>query len=232
MIEKLVLLPGMDGTGDLFADFVRALPVKFDAVTVRYPIDRRLTYVELESIAEAAFPEREPFVLLAESFSTPLAIQIAALNPPNMRGLVLCAGFARSPVQGWKRYISALIARIVTRIQLPGLALTHFLVGPNALKLLLSSVRVAISRVEPDVLSFRLRSVLGCDVRRELNRVAVPILCLRAKNDRLVPEWCAEEIRCTSAHAIIETIDGPHLLLQREPEKSAAAITWFVQQLK
>jgi len=36
MIRRLVLLPGMDGTGELFADFVEALPDAFDGRVVRY----------------------------------------------------------------------------------------------------------------------------------------------------------------------------------------------------
>jgi hypothetical protein len=46
-MHKLVLLPGMDGTGELFAGFVKALPEGFDPVIMRYPIDRPLSYADL-----------------------------------------------------------------------------------------------------------------------------------------------------------------------------------------
>ena len=69
---RFVLLPGMDGTGELFADFVDALPKSFETVRVRYPADRCLSYSELEELVQAACSE--PFMLVAESFSTPLAI--------------------------------------------------------------------------------------------------------------------------------------------------------------
>ena len=97
---KLVLLPGMDGTGELFSGFIAALPGTFEVVTVRYPTERYLPYSELENFVRAACPIFGPFMLVAESFSTPLAIQYAATSPANLAGIVLCTGFATSPVRG------------------------------------------------------------------------------------------------------------------------------------
>jgi hypothetical protein len=54
--------------------------------------------------------DSEPFVLLAESFSTPVAIRVAAENPTNLKGLILCAGFATSPVSGLPRMLGWLLA--------------------------------------------------------------------------------------------------------------------------
>lgn len=51
---RAVLLPGMDGTGELFSEFVAALPVGLESVTVRYPTDRCLSYSELEELVRAA----------------------------------------------------------------------------------------------------------------------------------------------------------------------------------
>ena len=89
VVRKLVLLPGMDGTGELFRNFADVLPGSFETNTVKYPTDTYFTYSELASFVQAAVPVSEPFVLIAESFSTPLAIQYAATNPPNLRGLVI-----------------------------------------------------------------------------------------------------------------------------------------------
>lgn len=96
-VATLVLLPGMDGTGELFAPFIAALGGEFDVRVVRYPGDHRGGYEELEAIARSAIPEDRPYVLLAESFSGPIAISIAASGPKQLRGLVLCCTFARNP---------------------------------------------------------------------------------------------------------------------------------------
>src|SRR3954469_13431380 len=97
---KLALLPGLDGTGDLLAPFVAVLNGN-DVHVVRYPTDRAMDYTEHEVTARAQLPQ-DDFVLLAESFSGPVGISIAASPPPGLRGLVLCATFASNPFPVFK----------------------------------------------------------------------------------------------------------------------------------
>jgi len=228
---KLVLLPGMDGTGELFSEFVAALAGEFETATVRYPAEQCLSYAELEDFVRAACPISGPFLLLAESFSTPLAIQYAASNPGNLEGLVLCAGFATSPVRGWRRFLSSLLAPLVFRVPVPNLAAKLWLVGPDASPSLLAAVRSAVSSVQSRVLTARLRAVLGCDVRAELGRVAVPILYIQAKQDRLVSASCLDEQRRIKPQMSVAELEGPHLLLQREPRRAAEVVAVFAQHL-
>lgn len=77
-LPVLVLLPGLDGTGKLFAEFVRALNPTVECVVVAYPKDQPMGYEELEGLVVSALPKDRAFVLLGESFSGPLAIRIAA----------------------------------------------------------------------------------------------------------------------------------------------------------
>jgi hypothetical protein len=58
----LVLLPGMDGTGELLPEFVAALPATVESVIVRYPTERSLGYSELVDFVRAACPSSAPFV--------------------------------------------------------------------------------------------------------------------------------------------------------------------------
>jgi pimeloyl-[acyl-carrier protein] methyl ester esterase len=226
---KLVLLPGMDGAGDLFTGFIAALPDSIQPQIVRYPKDQCLSYPELLKLVQA--PVCEPFVLLAESFSSPLAIQFAATSPPNLKALILCAGFTSSPIIGWRRTLALWMAPILFRIPLYGWAARLFLIGPSTPPLLLAEVRAAVSSVRSEVLTDRLRNVLTCDAREELAEIVVPILCLTAKHDRLVNESSLKEVRNTHPQAIVAEVDGPHLILQGEPRISAEIVADFVRQL-
>jgi pimeloyl-ACP methyl ester carboxylesterase len=221
----------MDGTGQLFNDFVEALPNALEAVTVRYPTERCLSYSELENFVRAVCPTSGPFMLLAESFSTPLAIQYAAANPENLVGLVLCAGFATSPVRGWRQLLGRLLVPLLFRIPLPNLAAKLWLVGPDASPSLLAAVRSAVSSAQSKVLAARLRAVLGCDVRAELGQVVVPVLYIQASQDRLVKASCLEELRRIKPQIAVAVLDGPHLLLQREPRQAAEVVAGFAQHL-
>lgn len=221
----------MDGTGRLFKSFIEAFPPGLETVTVQYPADDSLSYPELENFVQAACPISGPFVLLAESFSTPLAIKYAASNPENLEGLVLCAGFATSPVRSWRRFLGSLLAPLMFQVPLPNLAAKLWLVGPDAPPSLLAAVRSAVSSVQSKVLAARLRAVLRCDVRAELGRVAVPILYIQAKQDHLVSASCLEELRRVKPQMCVAELEGPHLLLQRESYKAAEVVTRFVRSL-
>jgi pimeloyl-[acyl-carrier protein] methyl ester esterase len=228
----LVILPGMDGTGELSAEFVSALPATVETVIVRYPTERILAYLELVDFVRAACPSSSPFVLVAESFSTPLAIKYAATNPANLEAVVLCAGFATTPVRGWQRFLCSLLAPLLFRFPLPNFATRFWLVGPDSPSPLLAAVRVAISSVQPKVLAIRLRAILACEVRAELRRIQVPILYIQAKRDRLVGASCIEDIRRIKPQMAVASVDGPHLLLQREPQKAAEIIVGFIESCR
>jgi len=228
---ELILLPGMDGTGELFLEFAAALPADLRATTVQYPTDRCLSNSELENFVRAACPATGSFVLLAESYSTPLAIKFAASNPRNLEGLVLVAGFATSPVRGWCRVLGTLLVPLMSHIRIPLFAARLWLVGLNAPPPLLKAVRSAVSSVRPEVLAERLRAVLACEVRAEMGQVAVPVLYLQAKQDRLISVSCVEELRKIKPQMTVVTLKGPHLLLQREPYKAAEMVARFVRSL-
>jgi pimeloyl-ACP methyl ester carboxylesterase len=232
MIKRLVLLPGMHGSGELFAEFMNMVPGQERIEALHYPTDASPTYKQLLGAVGFIVLASEDYVLLAESFSTPLAILFAATNPPNLRGLILCAGFASAPIRGWRRSFASLIAPLAFRLPLPRIASSRFLVGADAPESLHSAVCSAIRSIRPVVLTARLRQVLEVDVRVALGNVSVPILYIQAQQDRLVGRCCLEEIQGIKPQVEVAQVGGPHLILQREPQKSADIVARFLDALK
>ena len=228
-MPRVVLLPGMDGTGTLFESFVNELPGGIDAEILQYPLDRYAPYSELVNLVQSRCSNSEPFVLVAESFSTPIAIRYAATNPWNLKGVILCAGFAESPLRGVKRFLAFLGAPILGRTAPPKFVVEYWLIGRGATPSLFEAVSAAISSVHPRVLSARIREVLACDVRLELAQISVPMLYIRAGQDRLLKSFCLESIQRVKPQVEAVTLSGPHLLLQREPRRSAEAVVKFVR---
>jgi len=220
----------MDGTGLLFGEFVAALPSSFVTVTANYPTDRHLTNSEMQRLIREVCPVVEPFTLLAESFSTPLAIQYAAARPTNLSGLILCAGFATSPLPGWKGSLASLVAPLVFARGVPDLAVRALVLDRNASANRVAHFHQVISSVRPQVLAKRLRDLLGCDVQKELSKVSVPILYIQAKRDRLVSASCVATIKDAKPETSVVVVDAPHLLLQSEPHQTADAIGKFCAQ--
>ncbi|MBI3269433.1 MAG: alpha/beta hydrolase [Planctomycetes bacterium] len=223
---RLVLLPGMDGTGILFRPLLEALPSELLPVVVSYPPDQALGYSELLPLVEAALPKGEPFLLLAESFSGPLAIRAAARRPAGLCGLVLSASFAKSPFRRLPSLVIRLLCGLILRAGPKALA-SPFLLGfdpPPALKALLLE---ALSTPSTAVLSLRLRELLAVDATAELRGCPVPILCLAAARDRVLPGSAYAHVLDAFPAAKSVTLDGPHLLLQRAPRAAAEAVRAF-----
>jgi pimeloyl-[acyl-carrier protein] methyl ester esterase len=228
-IKQLILLPGLDGTGELFADFINALPAPLFASPVAYPVDRFLSYSELLPLVASAVPSAESFVLLAESFSTPLAIRYVATQPTNLAALIICAGFATNPVPHLAGLLKMIAKPLMFKLTPPAAMLKHYLAGPDSPPALLSDIRRVLRSVSPTVLSSRLREALDCDVRGELARVAVPVMCLQPANDRSLSHRGIDLMRDAKPDMIVQSIAAPHMILQREPSKSAAVIADFIR---
>lgn len=229
-VDALVLLPGLDGTGTLFADFISNLPATLSVNVVRYPTERFLSYSELVPRVRQVVPKR-PFLLAAESFSTPLAATFAATRPPNLVGLVLCAGFITNPIGSWSLLVRILARPWLFRFSPPDTALEYFLIGARPPVALATGVREALRLVNPGVLAERVRAALKCDAREDLARTDIPLMYIQAEGDRLVGTRCLREVQRLRPDTVLVSIPAPHLLFQREPRKAAEAIVSFIRQL-
>jgi pimeloyl-ACP methyl ester carboxylesterase len=218
----------MDGTGDLFAPLVAALGPKVRTIVVRYP-NEPLDYASHEEIARAALPVGQPFILLGESFSGPIAISIAASSPVGLRGYVLCCSFVRSPrrVLGCLRPLFGLFSPHLV----PNVITTNLLMGRFSTAELQQLHGSTLRRVSQPALAARLSALASVDVRSTLRRVGLPALYLRATEDRLVPRSAAELFARLSSNARVVDVEGPHFLLQARPEAAAQAILAFVGEL-
>jgi pimeloyl-ACP methyl ester carboxylesterase len=220
----IVLLPGMDGTGLLLERFATSLKHHFEVVVARYPADEALDYAALENIARGFLPTDRPFVLLGESFSGPIAISLAATNPPGLVGLVLCCSFAVNPhpLLGKLPLIRWLpVKRAPARLS------SWLLMGRRGERALQSAFEQAMTLVAATTLRARVQAVLAVDVSAKLKQLTLPILYLRGTEDRVVPKVAAELIRGLAPHAKIVDLPAPHFLLQVMPDEAASAVSAF-----
>jgi pimeloyl-[acyl-carrier protein] methyl ester esterase len=231
-LDTLVLLPGLDGTGALFADLISALPPTLKVKIARYPTDCFLPYSDLAARVSEMLPTSNRFLLIAESFSTPLAAKVAATQPHNLAGLVMSAGFVTNPLRRCRRLATALARPRLFLFSPPRFVLGYFLIGSDPPKGLADGVRQTLRLVNPQVLSERVQAVLNCDAREDLSRVQVPLMYIQAEADRLVRAECFSEIQRLRPGARFVSVRAPHLLFQTEPQKASELIMGFVRQLE
>jgi pimeloyl-ACP methyl ester carboxylesterase len=224
-----VLLPGMDGTGALFKPLISALGDKFTIRLVRYP-DQALGYAALATVARRALPAKGPFLILAESFSGPIAVALAAANPPGLRGVILSSSFVRNP-----RPTCGVLRPLVNLLRIksiPFSILNHLLLGLHSTAPLRSALRAAFGEIAAHTCRSRIRAVLSVDVSAKLGQVKVPLLYLLAAEDRLVPESASKAMLQVRPDMQVISISAPHLLLQVAPRTAANVIQVFVHQLR
>ncbi len=230
VIPTLVMLPGMDGTGELFKPVITALGGKYTTRVVRYP-NASLGYAALTAIARRSLPTEVPFVLLGESFSGPIALSLAATHPPGLTGVILCGSFARNP----RPWLLAPLRPVINFLPIPAPSLpvlNYLLLGRHATKHLRSVLAGAVSQVTPRTLQARLRAVLSIDVSAKLPQVQVPLLYLLAEQDRIVPERALKEMLQVRPDMRVISISAPHMLLQAAPRTAANAIIAFLREVR
>jgi pimeloyl-ACP methyl ester carboxylesterase len=226
----LVLLPGMDGTGELFTPFATALGQEFKLKIVGYPSTEALGYAKLESIVHAALPHEGSFVILGESFSGPIAISLAAAAPTQLKGLVLCCTFVRNPRPAFTR-LRSLIGLLSVKL-VPAWLLNHLLLGKYSTTVLRSALAQSMAQISSAALRARLRAVLSVDVSVKLEKVKVPVLYLRASQDRIVPLAASELITKFCSHSKMIELETPHFLLQAAPLDAARVVSGFMREVE
>lgn len=219
---KIVLLPGLDGTGMLFKPLIDALPSDVEPIVITYPLDEKLTYSALCDYVMKRLPKDEDYVLLGESFSGPIAYAIALLNPKNMKSAIFVASFLSSP-----RPIAIGLSRILPKrfllsLPMPRLVIKAYLLGSGCSEELMGLFRRALKKVSPDVLIFRLNQIANLSNKHQCcDKRAIYI---QAKSDKLVSEECVTAYKEVVEDLHIFQVEGPHFILQASSSACAEIV--------
>ncbi|HEY8102058.1 MAG TPA: alpha/beta fold hydrolase [Burkholderiaceae bacterium] len=225
----IVLLPGMDGTGALFADFVSALGQDFLPIVISYPEDQELDYPALEELVRARLPFDQPYFLLGESFSGPIAISIAASRPVGLMGLILSCSFVRNPIPAF-RPLKRTLNFLPIKSKLMEFVFSLLLAGTSSPGIR-QAMRKALARVSARTLRTRLRTILETDYSNKLQEIQAPILYLKAAHDHVVPSSAIKHIVRLLPSVQVVAFKGPHLLLQALPGEVATIVKNFAVQV-
>ena len=222
---RLVLLPGLDGTGELFAPFTDAL-AGVDVQVISYPPDRPMNYAGHEAHVRERLPKSEDYVLLAESFSGPVGISIAASAPANLRGLILCCSFASNPLP-----VFGPLSRLIgfsPAVKIPNAWAAPWLYAGHATSRLRELHAKAMSIVSATAMRARVAALLAVDFTTKLRDVKAPLLYLLATEDRLVPRSAFEKIRELRPETEMREFNAPHFLLQSAPLPVSEVVRAFL----
>lgn len=244
----VILLPGLDGTGELFAPFLQAIAqlevTPFEpqliAHALHYPTQDKMTMAQLQEAVTHYIAQQLPadarYVILGESFSGPVAILAAKVAQdarqdcaPGQRcmGLILCCSMARNPY-----VMFAPLAPLfsVLPIELVPMGWVNRL-AQGKIDFWADGGDLAMNRVSPSVLRHRLKAISRVDVTQELASLQMPILYLQAAKDLVVPASAARLVQDCAPQTRLVRLESSHFLLQDHPEEALAQIEIFIAQM-
>jgi pimeloyl-ACP methyl ester carboxylesterase len=231
--RTIVFLPGMDGTGISFEPLREVLPKDVAVTIIRYPADRLLSFEETVRCAGdqvRAVPEGA--IVLAESFSGPVAVALAASGHVKAKCLILCSTFARSPRPRFWRMLSHLPLGALMKLPFPLFLFKHTVEGgAEAAHLFLAMWERVKVLVPAKVLAHRLLVMSQVDVRPWLPNLPIPCCYIQAASDRSVPSSALFDFIELVPDLRVKRIRGPHFILQAQPQASLSAIQDFVGSL-
>ena len=230
MRPTLVLLPGFDGTGRLFSPIHKELSDTVNTIILSYSSDKVMTYTDLCHYLKDELPN-SPYVLLGESFGGPLAMMLTNYADEHLKGIILCVSFVKNPQVLLTRLMRPFLRPKHLQKVTPAWHIRTILMNGVTDTKLIRNIQIATAELTREVYFYRLREIANVDVSDILKRCELPILYLRAKNDRLVYESSMKLIEKVGKNVSVEVFDAPHMLLQTKPKKAAQSIKRFLDSV-
>ncbi len=215
----------MDGTGELLTALVDQLSPYRPVQSIAYP-PALLGYDELADFVAKHAPE-ERFVIVGESFSGPIAIEIAATEP-RVAGMVLVSSFCKHPMPS----LFAPVANLLDLKWVPNAIVEWALLGTTGDTELKAHLRKVLATLPREIVRFRAAEALRVDKRDRLRTIACPILCLQGRFDRLVRKKCLDEITSIQPRSQVRWFAASHMLMETHPREAAQSINEFCDRLR
>jgi 3-oxoadipate enol-lactonase len=211
--QRLLMVPGIDGTGQLFYRQIPNLERRFAVATTRLRDDAASMedlIDDLHAEIVRAAPDSTPVTLIGESFGGALSLSYALAHPERVERLVILNSFAHveSPARVWLAYhlLRATpwpMMRVVRklnagRMHSPGTDRREI---DRVLDLMRATTRAGYLS--------RLRILRSYDLRERLAGLASPVLYLAADRDTLVPAvQQAQLMRALTPGASMRILEG------------------------
>ena len=225
----VAFVPGIDGTGEYLLGTAPRISARFRLLTFRYPEGRppaaeQDSYRDLARRVAEALAEREarPALILADSFGSGVALQLALDNPRMIAGLMLVNGFARYPARlrlGLSRIGAHLPVGALYRALRPH-CVTPLLFGRREDARAVADFLAIPSAVMTPGYRRRLRMIQRLDLRARLGELRQPVALYASDRDRIVPSLRAARVMESALpDATFQVLEGAgHVVLPLEAE--------------
>ncbi len=217
---KLVLLPGMDGTGKLFEEFLSYQDR--DHLVITLPQNGPQDHTSLARSLERQLP-KEDYILLAESFSGGIVPELLKQNIPHIKGVIFVASFLSCPNKYLLPIAKILPIKALASAPLSQISHKFLLLGKDASKTLLSKFIKVTESIPNHIIQSRL--AVMSQQRLPSATFDIPTVYIQALSDKLIKPSKSRELSNIFRNIEYIKIDGPHFLVQAKPKESSQAVT-------
>ncbi len=220
-----MILPGLNGTAEFLQPVADLLTPRFPTRVLPFPPDKAWGYDALADYVLEHAPDGR-FVVLGESFSSPLAVEIAARDP-HVAGLILAAGFLRNPTP----FAFPAVVEWFDVRWAPHWLVHRAMLGEFGSVDLSARLERSVANTPHRVLVARLQSAIRVDQRARLKETTCPVLCLTGAYDRMIGPSHLRDMLTARPDSEVHAFDAPHMLLETHPREAAEVIADFVVRL-
>jgi pimeloyl-[acyl-carrier protein] methyl ester esterase len=219
---KLVLLPGLDGTGELFEPLIRCLSPAISPQVISYPFEPMMSIDELVYFVESQLPEKE-FALLAESFSGLVALRLLPKISSRLTCVIFVGSFASPPKYFLLKLIHFLPFLLFFVKYIPKKLIRLLFLDEKATNAECLWLRNILVSVPKKLLVHRLRIISATKFSEPITPHCASYY-LAGTGDRLVPPKASVWFKKNILGLSIVKVDAPHFMLQVKPIELAEII--------
>jgi pimeloyl-ACP methyl ester carboxylesterase len=210
---KVLLIPGMDGTGKLFSPLLDELPSVVDIQVIC--LNDLITQNPIEQALEiASLIGSEEVIILSESYSGYIAYHLSLLPNLNIKHVIFAASFLENPT--WLSRLNKLLPLNLVRSGLiPDMALSSVLFAQRNNNKLVNLFNSSLKLINNSTLRYRLKVI--ANLVRPSESLSVPCTYVQASNDYLVSNKSVDVFKELCININVVKANGGHFIVQSNP---------------
>ena len=210
---KLLLIPGMDGTGKLFNPLIELLPKSLSTQVICLNLLHSEEPKEQASEI-ASLIGKEEIVILAESYSGSIAYHLSLISDLNIKHIIFAASFLEPPSK-LAKLSGCLPLSLIRRGFIPSFVLSRLFFAQRNNKKLVSLFLAALKLVDNSTLKQRLKTISS--LASPTYEVGVPCTYVSAKSDYLVSKKSVHIFSKLCVNINVFRAKGGHFIVQSNP---------------
>ena len=205
----------MDGTGLLFKPFLNVCPKNLDYSIIPLMSGTNQRVIDQAKVIEKAIGDFE-VILVAESYSSILAYELAQRNHIRISKIIFVAGFLGQP-SIFSKFSSVFPLSLINVT--PNSVLGFSLFGRHSTNALVALFRQSIDSSDRAALKKRLSNI--ANLKEASLPLKMPCVYIQPSQDQLVSSKCIKVFERLCEHLDIELVEGTHFVMQTNPQAVA-----------